>query len=148
MTDDEAAKRREVQLILLRQGYTQAEAREGATVLEANRLDEYLDLSRESAARFPERAILPEGTPDLHDVKRAREEAAGDVEEEKYFARRDQLAALMAELFSTDELPTAALVALIDTLEDSGVPRLTTIANIEKHLPILRDAAERAEGKR
>ena len=56
---DEAAKRRELQLLLLREGYTQDEAREAATTLEANRLDELIELMRERAAtpsRTPDRA--------------------------------------------------------------------------------------------
>ena len=139
MTDDnEAAKRRELQLILLREGYSQTEARQMAAELAADKLDEWLNRMRESAMRFPARAILPEGTPDLADIKRTREEALIDAEEAKYYARRDRLGVVMAELFSVHELPTATLVALIEVLEAGGIDRFDTITDIEKHLALLR----------
>ena len=136
--DNEAAKRREIQMILLREGYTQTEAREMAAELATDKLDEYLNLTRESAARFPERAILPEGTPDLADIKRDREWALEEVEEEKYYARRDRLCDVMAELFSVPELPTATLMALVDALEAGGIARLDAFTEIEKELAFLR----------
>src|SRR6476659_5889321 len=99
MTDDnEAAKRRELQLILLREGYSQDYAREAAAEWPTAKLDDELVAKmREDAMRFPERAILPEGTPDLADIKSAREEALAEAEEEKYYERRDRLSAVMAE---------------------------------------------------
>jgi hypothetical protein len=139
--DDEAAKRRELQMILLREGYGQTEAREMAADLATDKLDEWVNRMRESAMRFPERAILPEGTPDLADIKRAREEALMDAEEEKYFARRDRLCDVMIESFSVPELPTATLMALVDALEAGGINRLDAFTEIEKHLAFLHKVA-------
>jgi len=81
---------------------------------------------------------VPDGTPDLADIKRTREEALSDAEEAEYDARCDRLRAVMVELFSVDELQTATIVALLDVLEAGGIDRLTTITDIEKHLPLLR----------
>jgi len=53
MTDNEAAKRRELQLLFLRCGYRQAEAREMAADLATDKLDEWLDPARESAMSYP-----------------------------------------------------------------------------------------------
>ena len=138
---NEAAKRRELQLILLREGYSQTEARLMAAELATDKLDEWLNRMRKDAMRFPARAILPEGSPDLADIKSAREEARMEAEEAKYYARRDRLGVVMVELFSVPELPTATLVALIDVLEAGGIDRFDAITDIEKHLALLRSVA-------
>ena len=55
-TNDDAAKRRELQLILLRNGYSQEYAREAAAEWPADKLtDPLVDRMRESALRDPER---------------------------------------------------------------------------------------------
>lgn len=98
--------------------------------------------------QHPERQIVPPGAIDLADVKSQREQAIV-AEELKYFAERDQLAALMAPLFSVPELPTAMLMALLDVLETGGVDRLDAIADIAKTVEFLRKVAEheqKAEG--
>ena len=50
----ETAKRRELQLILLREGYSQDEARMRAAKWPADKLDEWIEKMRPSAMRFPE----------------------------------------------------------------------------------------------
>ena len=63
--DELVAKRHELQLLLLREGYTQDEARKMAAEVYTEKLDECLELIREDAMRFPERAIVPgPGTAD------------------------------------------------------------------------------------
>ena len=56
---DEAAKRHELQLVFLREGFTQEEARKSAEYGNADRVDKMLELLREHAMQFPERQIRP-----------------------------------------------------------------------------------------
>ena len=107
--DELVAKRHELQLLLLREGYTQDEARKMAAEVYTEKLDECLERIREDAMRFPERAIVPPGTVDLADLKSQREEAKQDAEEAEYFANRNELAVMMAKSFSLDEMPLAVL---------------------------------------
>jgi hypothetical protein len=136
MTNDETAKRRELQLMLLREGYSQDEARE--TAAHTDRLDDWLKLMRKNVTG-PERQIVPPGTVDLIDLKRQRENAIAEAEEEKYYERRDRLATTMAELFHPSDLPIAALMAMLEVIEANGVDRLEALADIIKHVQFLRD---------
>lgn len=139
---DEAAKRRELQLMLLREGYSQDDAREMAAGLVIERLDEQLEKMREHAMRFPERQIVPIGTVDLYDVKSQREQTIGDAEEVEYFENRNRLTALMTQSFSLTEMPTAVLQALIEALEANGVERLDAMTDISKTIDFLRKITE------
>lgn len=147
--EDEAAKRRELQLLLLREGYTQDEAREGAAEGSAERLDEFLELLRKDAMRFPERQIVPPGTVDLEDVKINREHAIIAEEGAAYCRKQEWLATAMAQSFSVSELPIAALQALLDVLEANGIDRLTAMADLIKDVEVLRKILEdqRERGK-
>jgi hypothetical protein len=135
---DEAALRRELQLLLLREGYTQDDARDMATGVSLERVAPAVERMREDAMRFPERQILPPGAVDLADVKSQREDAVMAEEEKQYFLNQDRLAATMAMSFSVDELPTAALQALLDVLEDSGIDRLKAMNLIIERVEVMQ----------
>jgi hypothetical protein len=136
-------KRRELQLLLLREGLTQDDARKTATRLPADQLDELLKSLRKDAMRYPERQIVLPGTVDLQDVKTQREEAISDAEDAEYFERQDRLQAAMAQSFSVSDLPTAVLLALLSVLERNGIDRLNAIADIIEKVEYLQKLAER-----
>jgi hypothetical protein len=129
---DEVAKRRELQLILLREGYSQEDAHQQATGCPVDELDEWIEKMCDHAMHFPERQILPPGTADMVDAKSQRREALNEVELDQYFAKRDRTAELMIQSFSAYEMPTAVLQALIDALEEVGVDRQDAVAKIAK----------------
>jgi hypothetical protein len=138
---DETEKRRELQLMLLREGYTQDEARKAAASEPAELLDKWL-VFRKDAMRFPERQIVPIGTLDLADVKSRREEALLEAEEAKYFKNRARLAALMPQSFSLQEITAVVLQALLDVVQANGVDRLAAMTDITKTVDGLRRITE------
>jgi hypothetical protein len=138
----EPEKRRELQLMLLREGFTQDEAREMATGIKTELLDPSLERMRENAMRFPERQIVPPGTIDLADVKSQREAAISEAEEAKYYENQTKLAMEMAQSFSPPEMPTAVLQALLGALETNGIDRLDAIADIIQTIEVLRKVTE------
>ena len=140
---DETEKRHELQLLLLREGFTQDDARESAA--RTDRLDEFLEMLRKNAVQFPERPerqILPVGTLDLADVKTKREDAISEAEEAEYYENRDKLATMMAQSFSLPSMPLAVVQALLDVLEANGINRLAAMADIIKTVEGLRKIYE------
>jgi hypothetical protein len=135
---NETEKRREVQLKLLREGFTQDEARNTATNATAEWLDKCLALLGKKAPPLPERQILPPGTLDLADVKSQREEALLEAETAEYYENEDRLAVLMAQSFSLHELPVAVINALLNVLEANGIDRMDAMADIIKTVEFLQ----------
>lgn len=145
---DETEKRREFQLLLLREGWTQEMARDIATDVNVKieEIDKAIERMREHAMRFAERQIVPPGTVDLADMKTKRQETIDEAEAARYHANRDRLGILMAELFSLDEMPMAVLQALLDVLEGNGVDRLEAISEIALRLEVLRKMTKHGRG--
>jgi hypothetical protein len=136
---DETEKRRQLQLTLLREGYTQDNAREAAAKWPLAGLDEeWVQKMHEDAKRFPERQILPPGSIDLADVKSQREDAEMEAEEQVYYAKRDKLAEQILESFSTCNMCTPTLLALSIALQESkGISLLESLEEIIKEANFL-----------
>jgi hypothetical protein len=134
---DEAAQRRELQLLLLREGFTQDEAREanrrklGAGCPDGGRHAR----ARHAVPRAPDR---PSRRSRSADVKSEREDAVMAEEEKEYFLNQGRLATMMAQSFSASELPTAVVQALLDVLEDNGIDRLEAMDDIIKRVEVMR----------
>ena len=137
---DETEKRRKLQLLFLREDYTEDEARKMVA------LDEWLEKMREDAMRFPERQIVPPGTTDLADVKSQHEETLLAAAEAVYFENQIRLATLMEQSFSLPEMLTAVLQALLDVLETNGVDRLEAMTEISETVDFLRKVLEVERG--
>jgi hypothetical protein len=135
----EAAKRHELQLLLLREGYSQDEARMMAANLAADKLDEWVEKRRPYVMNSPERQILPPGAIDLHDLKSQREDALMEAEEAKYMENVTKLGIMMAQSFSLPELPDAVLRALRGVLEINGLTSVDAAAKIFNAAEIMRN---------
>jgi hypothetical protein len=141
--DNETELRRELQLVLLREGFTQDYAREAAAdwVITPETIAK-MEQMREDAKRFPARQILPPGTIDIADIKSQNEEALCEIEEQKYYANQAKLSVLMAESFSLPEMSVAVLQTLLFVLEEGGIERMAAIAEIIKTVEFLQKVTE------
>ena len=141
--DNETELRRELQLVLLREGFTQEYAREAAAewVITPETIAKMEEM-REDAKRFPERQILPPGTLDIADIKTRNDEALCEIEEQKYIENQAKLAMLMTQSFSLPEMSVAVLQTLLSVLEESGIERLTAMQDIIKTVEFLQKVTE------
>lgn len=151
MTDED--KRHELQLLLLREGYTQEQARDMATGAGAEWVDGVIERMREDAMRHPERQIVPPGTVDLHDVKSAREDAEMEAifqEDQKFGdALFDTMIAYMDKNATRngilEDVTRETLKALVSALGDGGITITDAKKMISECLPLIYFMLENKE---